>query len=606
MMLLVFIFLAACTTQDDKDDINDHDDPSIIDDDNDDTDDHDDELSFVDALIQTMTLEEKIGQMLQAEEKYITPEEVTMYNIGSILSGGGSHPNHYNDDVDAWFNMVKRYQEAALQSSSSIPLLYGTDAVHGHNNVYGATIFPHNINLGMMNNAELIKQIGEATALEMKATGIHWNFSPAVSVGRDIRWGRTYEAFSEDPIIHDNLVKAYIEGLQMNNVAATAKHFVADGGTAGGVDQGNAILTEAQVREIHLPPFIDAIDIGVDTIMVSFSSINGVKMHASHYWLTTVLKEELGFEGLVLSDWNATFQLDGDFQTQLVTSVNAGVDMLMLPMDWKEAYTLLTQAVERELISMERIDDAVRRILTVKYNNNLFEKPMHRVDASVYFNSDAHKDLARQAARESFVLLENDNVLPLSGEENVYLTGPAADHVGYLAGGWTTFWQGNTNPRLGTGLSILEAIENRLINDDGAIVSSIEDSDIVIVVFTEVPYAEGYGDTNNPSLFDGLAHPDNYAAYQEALNAKELGKTVIGVIVSGRPLILGDTVETFDALIAVFLPGTEGGNALSDVLYGDDNFTGKLSFAWPKNLNFFNDRENNTLYPFGYGLEIED
>ena len=619
LFLLLFALFACSAPTDSKDGV-EKDDSPVVDDtiDNEDTnndsnednneneeEDEDELLSFIDALLKSMTLEEKIGQMLQAEENHITPQEVTEYNIGSILSGGGSHPNHYDDDVDAWFNMVKMYQEAALISSSKIPLIYGTDAVHGHNNVYGATIFPHNINLGMMNNAELIEKIGEATALEMKVTGIHWNFSPAVSVGRDIRWGRTYEAFSEDPIIHANLVKAYIRGLQMHDVAATAKHFVADGGTQGGIDQGNAVLSEQEIREIHLPPFIDAIDAGVATVMVSFSSINGQKMHGSYYWLTTVLKEELGFEGLVLSDWNATFQLEGDFKTQLVTSINAGVDMLMLPMDWKTAHEVLIEAVEEDLISMERIDDAVRRILTVKHNKNLFDAPLHRMDEALYFGSESHKDLARQAARESFVLLENNNALPLTGNENVYVTGPASDHVGYLTGGWTTYWQGNTNPRIGSGTSILEALENRLLNETGQRVLTVEDADVVIVVFTELAYAESQGDTNNPSLFNGLAHPGNYDAYQEALEAKALGKTVIGVIVSGRPIILEDTVSTFDALIAVFLPGTEGGNALSEVLYGDFNFSGKLSFAWPTSVSFFTNRDNHTLYPFGYGLKYE-
>ncbi len=564
---------------------------------------HDD---FVEELLASLSLEEKIGQMLQAEEKHITPEQVKQYNIGSILSGGGSHPHAYDDDVDVWFEMVKTYQEAAIESSSGIPLLYGTDAVHGHNNVYGATIFPHNINLGMMNNEALIKQIGEATSYEMLATGIPWNFSPAVSVARDIRWGRTYEAFSEDVIIHENLVSAYIEGLQKPNTIATAKHFVADGGTERGIDQGDAILSERDVRDIHLPPFIDAIEAGVETIMVSFSSINGTKMHASEYWLNEVLKEELGFEGLVLSDWNATFQLDGDFQTQLVTSVNAGVDMLMLPYDWEAAHGELLRAVEQGLISEDRIDDAVRRILRAKYNLGLFDEPIYRLDPEEHFATETHKSIARQAARESMVLLENDDVLPLSGNEKIYLTGPASDHVGYLSGGWTTHWQGNEEPRLGTGTSIKEAIEENLIDKEGFIVDNYDEANVVMVVFTETPYAEGYGDTDNPSLFSGLAHPDNINAYQEALNAQADGKTVIGVIVSGRPLLLEDSVDAFDALMAIFLPGTEGGNALGDLVYGHHDFKGRLSFAWPSSLDYFNNPEAHILYPFGYGLSYDD
>jgi len=590
LFVLVILLVTACTGPDKREEEHDP----------------DGDVSFIEELIASMSTEEKIGQMLQAEEKHITPEEVQTYNIGSILSGGGSHPYDYDDDVDVWFEMVKTYQEAALQSDSGIPLLYGIDAVHGHNNVYGATIFPHNINLGMMNEAALMERIGEATTLEMQATGIHWNFAPAVSVARDIRWGRTYESFGEDPSIHENLVEAYIRGLQSHEGIATAKHFVADGGTEGGKDQGDARLSEEKIRAIHLPPFLQAIDAGVDTIMVSFSSIEGVKMHASHYWLTTVLKEELGFAGLVLSDWNATFQLDGDFRTQLVSAVNAGVDMLMLPYDWKDAHYALLDAVDRGLITQERIDDAVRRILTVKYENGLFAEPLRRVDPKEHFATDAHKALAREAARKSFVLLENDDVLPLTGTEKIHVMGPAADHVGYLAGGWTTHWQGNPDPRLGTGRSILEAIAKRLAEEEGRLVNSIEAADTVLVVFTELPYAEGYGDTDQPTLFDGLAHPENIDAYDEALRAEALGKTVIGVIVSGRPLVLPDSMNAFDALIAVFLPGTEGGNALSDVLYGDHGFSGRLSFTWPASLAYFDNPEDHILYPFGYGLEYEE
>ncbi|MFU8793600.1 MAG: glycoside hydrolase family 3 protein, partial [Acholeplasmataceae bacterium] len=290
-----------------------------------------DEAVFVETLLEQLTLSEKVGQMLQAEKNYITPEEVKAYNIGSILSGGGSFPNNFDDGPDVWYNMVKTFQEAALESSSEIPLLFGIDAVHGHNNAYGATIFPHNINLGMTRNAELMRLIGIATAKEVKSTGIHWNFSPAVSVTDDIRWGRTYESFSEDASIHQLFISAYIEGLQSYDVMATAKHFIADGATFNGIDQGDVILSEAEIRERHLPPYIDAIEAGVESIMISFSSINGLKMHGSKYWITDVLKDELGFDGIILSDWNATFQLPGDFRTQLSSAINAGIDMLMLP-----------------------------------------------------------------------------------------------------------------------------------------------------------------------------------------------------------------------------------------------------------------------------------
>ncbi len=592
-LLAMMLFISAC---------------SMVDSDKEKQENDNDTDAFVETLLKELTLAEKVGQMLQAEEKYITPQEVRDYNIGSILSGGGSHPHAYDDDVDTWYQMVKSYQEAALNSSSQIPLLYGTDAVHGHNNVYGATIFPHNINLGMANDQALMKAIGEATAREMKSTGIHWNFAPALSVVDDIRWGRSYEGFSENPEIHEHLTAAYIEGLQKHNVVATAKHFIADGGTDGGVDQGNVLLDETTIRKRHLPPFITAIDAGVDSVMISFSAIQGEKMHGSYAWITEVLKEELGFEGIVLSDWNAIHQLDGQFYQQLVTSINAGIDMLMLPQDWKDAHGLIINAVNNNDIAESRIDDAVYRILSIKYKNQLFESPFHRLAPEDNFATATHKTLALEAAAQSFVLLENHGVLPLSGTENIYLTGPAHDHVGYLSGGWTMHWQGTQDARLGTGSSILEAFSAHLKNESGQLVDRYQDADIVMVVFTEVPYTEWQGDTNNPSLFNGLAHPDNEAAYQEALEAKAEGKTVIGIIASGRPLLLEDTEETFDALVAIFLPGSEGGPALSSVLYGDRDFKGALSFAWPKTQSYFQDKTDSTtiLYPYGYGLSYDE
>ncbi|MFP4286155.1 MAG: glycoside hydrolase family 3 protein [Candidatus Izemoplasmataceae bacterium] len=628
LLLLFFIsimMLASCVTNEDaipnEDPIidDDHDD-SIIDDDNDDNDNDDndnddndnddddlsDEDEFISNLLNSLTLEEKIGQMLQAEINYITLEEVSEYNIGSILSGGGSHPTNFDDDVDTWFNMVYSFQEAALNSSSEIPLLFGIDAVHGHNNVYGATIFPHNINLGMTQNKELLREIGEATAQEVKATGIHWNFSPAVSVAEDIRWGRTYESFSENPSIQLLLTKAYIEGLQAHDVVATAKHYVADGGTLNGIDQGDALLSEAYIREVHLSPYIEAIDAGVESIMISFSSINGEKMHGNDYWINDVLKDELGFEGIILSDWNATFQLPGDYRTQLVSAINAGVDVLMLPMDWKSAHQEILFAVNNGSITQARINEAVSRILRVKYRNNLFTEPFDRLNPEDHFATEEHQLLARQAASESFVLLKNNDVFPLVNSDNIYITGPASDHVGYLSGGWTTYWQGNTEKNIGTGMSIKEALQERLHNTSGSLVNSVDEADTVIIVFTEIPYAEGAGDTMNPSIFGDKAHPDNYVAYQKAIEAKNQGKTVIGVLASGRPLILEDTLDTFDAFIAIFLPGSEGGSALVNTMYGEHPFSGKLSFTWPKSINYFTNKdESNILFSFGYGLEVD-
>ncbi len=594
ILLIGVMFLQSCT----KENTDDHiDDPM-----------ESDEVLFVQSELDRMSLSEKVGQMLQAERASITPEEVKTYNIGSILSGGGSHPFAFDDSPDDWADMVSQFQQAALASSSGIPLLYGVDAVHGHNNVYGATIFPHNINLGMAGDAELIRRIGEATAKEVKSTGIHWNFSPAVSVAQDIRWGRTYESFGEDSLIHDRLVGAFIEGLQTHDVIATAKHFIADGGTMNGTDQGDVLQSEAMIRAIHLPPYVKAIEAGVGSIMISFSSINGLKMHGNSYWITDVLKEELGFDGIVLSDWNATFQLPGDFRTQLSTAINAGIDMLMLPTDWKSAHEEIITAVNTGMIDDERIDDAVGRIILIKMRNGLYDNPFDRLDPSTNFGTLEHQLLAREAASKSFVLLKDQDVFPLSKGDDIYITGPGSDHVGVLSGGWTTYWQGNTNAEIGTGSSIKDALVNRLTSSPGTVVDTISGAEIVIVVMNEVPYAEGFGDTSDPSIFGGLSDPANQAAYNEAVAAKALGKTVIGVLSSGRPLILGDVLESFDAFVAIFLPGSEGGEALVDNLYGDAPFRGTLSFSWPASLDYFTlgPSEATILFPLGYGLKVDD
>ena len=571
-------------------------------------------IEEVETLLSNMTILEKVGQMVQAERGSISPSEVTQYAIGSILSGGGSHPSSFNNTVDEWFNMYSDYQDAALLSSSGIPIIYGIDAVHGNNNVYGATIFPHNIGLGAANDPDLMYRIGVATAEEIKVTGITWTFAPALSVVQDIRWGRTYEGFSENPLIHENLTYQTIMGLQSYGVSATAKHFVADGGTAGGADQGTVYQDEDTIRDIHLVPYYDAIEAGVDTIMISYSSIYGNKMHGSEYWITDVLKEEMGFKGFIISDWNAIHQLPGDFKTQVVSSVNAGVDMLMEPYDWKNTITALEEAVNEELITMNRLNDAVRRILTVKYNRGLLDNPYDRLSEDDYFYTALHQDLAREAVRKSLVLLKNDNnVLPLSKTENIYLVGPGADSVGYMSGGWTTYWQGNFASDIGVGTSIEEAFHRELTNNGANLVNSISAADIVVVVLTETPYAESGGDNGILDLTGGNAHPENAAALAIAEEAHNQGKTVIGILISGRPLVLGDYIDFFDGFIAAWLPGSEGGNGISDVVFGDYDFTGKLSFTWPIDSSQFGYTSNKedydesiVMYPFGYGLTYSD
>ncbi|MBU1094672.1 MAG: glycoside hydrolase family 3 protein [Firmicutes bacterium] len=565
---------------------------------------------LVESKLDSLSLNEKVAQMIQAERGYISPEQVETYGIGSILSGGGSHPTSYLDTADDWYQMYFNYQQSALNSSSEIPIIYGIDAVHGNNNLYGATIFPHNIGLGAANDPDLMYEIGKATAEEMRVTGITWTFAPAVSVVSDISWGRTYEGLSENPIIHQNLVQSMILGLQDNGVSATTKHFVGDGGTAFGVDQGNVILDEQTIRDIHLLPYYEAIEAGVDTIMISYSSINDMKMHGNDYWIHDVLKEEMGFKGFIISDWNAIHQLPGDYSDQIVNSVNTGVDMLMEPSDWLSAYDTLSQAVLNQRISIERIDDAVSRILTVKYTRGLMDHPFDRLAPETNLYTQEHQDLAREAVRKSLVLLKNDGqALPLSNNESIYITGPAVDHVGYMCGGWTTYWQGNTASDIGVGISIKDALSNVVNAQSVSLATTWANADTVIVVLTETPYSEGVGDHDQLTLTTGLSHPDNAAALLIANQAQAAGKNVIGILISGRPLVLGSYLDDFDAFIAAWLPGSEGGSGIADVIFGDYDFTGKLSFTWPKDISQIgytstrsNYDESYVMFPFGYGL----
>jgi beta-glucosidase len=569
----------------------------------------DDCMAVIEAYISDLTVEEKAGQMIQAERGNISVQQLQEYGIGSILSGGGSHPNGYESSISDWYTMYYNYQEAASASSSGIPIIYGIDAVHGNNNLYGATIFPHNIGLGAANDPDLMYEIGQATAEEMLVTGINWNFAPALSVVQDIRWGRTYEGFSENPAIHLNLTQSIILGMEENGVSATAKHFVADGGTLGGIDQGDVIASEAEIREIHLAPYYEAIEADVDTIMISYSSISGIKMHGSDYWINDVLKDEMGFRGFIISDWNAIHQLPGDFYNQVVVSVNAGVDMLMEPYDWINAYNNIVSAVDNGDISMNRINDAVRRILTVKYYRGILDDPYYQLDSS-YLYSQEHQDIAREAVRKSLVLLENNNgSLPLNKEDKIYVGGPGANHIGLQSGGWTSYWQGNTAADFGVGIGIKDAITEVLALNTGSVVNTWQEADTVIVVLAENPYSEGVGDNGVLTLTGGNAHADNAAALQLAQVAQDAGKNVVGILLSGRPLLLEDNMQHFDSFVAAWLPGSEGGHGISDVLFGDYNFTGKLSFTWPAIISqasvTVNDEdydEDEVAYPYGYGL----
>lgn len=582
-------------------------------------------LAIIENYIQTLTLSEKAGQMIQAERGNISPYEVKTYNIGSVLSGGGSHPNGFGSTVDEWYTMYTNYQEAALESSGGIPIIYGIDAVHGNNNLYGATIFPHNIGLGAANDPNLMYRIGKATAEEMLVTGINWNFAPAFSIVQNIRWGRTYEGLSENPEIHDNLAQSMILGLEENGVSATAKHYLGDGGTVGGQDQGNVVMTEAEVRGLFLSPYIEAIEAEVDTIMISYSSINGTKMHGSEYWIQEVLKDELGFRGFIISDWEAIHQLQGSFKDQITQTINAGVDMLMEPIQWKSAHGFIIEAVNDGQISESRINDAVRRILTVKHYRGILDDPTYQIDESNLYSQE-HQDLAREAVRKSLVLLENNNdSLPLTKDQKIFVTGPGANSVALQNGGWSTNWQGAypnfwdysgtlfTNAQLGVGIGIKDAMNDVLMSNSGSLVNNMSEADTVIVVLAETPYAEYNGDNGSLTLTSGNAHPDNAAALAVAAQAQAAGKNVVGILISGRPLLITNELSNFDSFVAVWLPGSEGGNGISDVLFGDYDFTGTLPMTWPATLSQVGITSNDddydsksVLYRYGYGLSYVD
>ena len=561
----------------------------------------------VDSLLQLMTLEEKVGQMTQVERTALSDvEDLVTYNIGSILSGGGSAPS--SNSVEGWANMYDEYQLKALQSRLKIPLIYGIDAVHGHNNVENAVIFPHNIGLGCTRNPDLVKRINESVAIEVAATGIDWTFAPCIAVPRDEKWGRTYEGFGETPELQKMMAKVSIEGLQgedlkdESTVLACAKHFVGDGGTESGIDQGNTIVSEDELRGIHMPGYIEAIDAGVGTIMASFNSWNGDKLHGNKYLLTDVLKEELGFEGFVISDWKGVDQVDSDYRTAIKKSINAGIDMVMVPNVYEVFIGHLISLVNDGEVSEARIDDAVRRILKQKFALNLFEEPYSSETYANDLGKQEHREIARQAVRESLVLLDAKNdVLPLKRNgQKILVAGSLADDVGGQCGGWTISWQGQNGNIIG-GTSILRGLENSkggsqvIFSPNG---NYTEEFDIAVVVIGEKePYAEGAGDRTNLNLEE-----------EDILLVKKLkgkGVPVVSVIISGRPLLLNELTVYSDAILAAWYPGTEG-EGIAEVLFGDYDLKGKLSHSWPKTMDQIpinvGDNNYDPMYPYDHGL----
>jgi beta-glucosidase len=563
----------------------------------------------VSDLLSRMTLDEKLGQMTQAERGAVTSADVTTYRLGSLLSGGGSAPSPNN--ATSWANMYDTFQQAALATPLGIPVIYGVDAVHGHNNVYGATIFPHNIGLGATRDQALVQQIGQVVAEEVSGTGIDWDFAPCVCVARDDRWGRTYESFGEVPDIPSSMT-SLITGLQGSSlggptsVLATAKHYVGDGGTTGGDDQGNTQLSEAQLRAIHLPPFQAAVNRGVGSVMISYNSWNGVKMHGHQYLISTVLKGELGFSGFVVSDWNGIDQIDGQpgfTAAEVVAAVNAGIDMVMVPNAWKTFIGVLRSEVQAGRITLARVDDANRRILTKKFELGLFERPLTNRAYTSTIGSASHRALARQAVRQSQVLLKNaGNVLPLARDNNkIFVAGKNANNIGNQSGGWTISWQGSSG-NITPGTTILQGIRNA-VGPTSSVTYNVRGTgidtsyNVAIAVVGETPYAEGQGDrTTNMSL--------DREDLRTIAALRKTGVPVIVVLVSGRPLEIATELPKWNALLAAWLPGTEG-DGVADVLFGTTSPTGRLPMTWMTSVSQqpINDGDGKApLFPLGFGL----
>ncbi len=566
----------------------------------------------VEALLSKMTLEEKLGQMTQVARDYvINYEDISKYYIGSVLSGGGSVP--LPNTPQGWADMYDNFQKYALSTRLGIPIIYGVDAVHGHNNLYGTTIFPHNIGLGAAGDSDLVRRITHLTAIETAATGVNWTFGPCIAVPQDERWGRTYEGFSEDPEVVAELGRAAIEGYQSNDLSdsdtilACAKHFIGDGGTVGGVDRGDTHCTEEELRKMYLYPYMEALEVPVGSIMVSFNSWNGMPMHANSHLITEVLKEEMGFNGFIVSDWQGINGIDSFYnnmtEQDIREGINAGIDMVMVPDDYKDFINTLKNLVEDGEVSMYRIDDAVRRVLTLKFELGLFENPYADRSNANTIGCDEHREVAREAVSKSMVLLKNEGpLLPLSKDiKSIVVAGSKADDIGSQCGGWTITWQGRRGD-ITIGTNILEAIRNAVSNET-VITYSIDgtdvplNADVGIAVVGETPYAEYEGD--DPDLLMDTKDRDIIN------NLSDAGIPIIVILISGRPMIVTDQIDKMDALIAAWLPGTEG-QGVVDIIFGDCNPTGKLSYTWPRSINQIPlndiDGSKESLFLFGFGL----
>ncbi len=554
-------------------------------------------LADIEQAIQLMTLEEKAGQLIQAERSRISYSEITRYNIGSILSGGGSVPQ--GNTPEAWVSMINQMNAAALKSSSGIPIIYGIDAVHGNSNVKNATIFPHNIGLGAANDPDLMKAIGIASAKEILAIGVDWNFAPAVSSAQDIRWGRTYESYSEDIQRVSVLAVPYIEGLLSEGILTTTKHFIGDGYTTfltgenkNLIDRGDVTMSREAMLAGNLDAYIAAIDANTSAIMASFNSVNGVKVHGDPTLLTDLLRNELKFEGLVVSDWEAIHTIAPSLNEQVALAINSGVDLLMQPYNWKDVYKAIIYNVNNKKISQERLDEAVRRNLVLKFEAGLFDGEVLKEAGEV--GTQASKKVAREAVAKSLVLLKNEAILPLKKDIKIYLTGPASDNVGIQCGGWTLRWQGETDSDLNNGISLKDALYEVLSAHGGSLVSDPNEADVIILAIGEKPYAEMHGDTDDLSLDGPLSLKGNISAVEYA---QTLGKPILTIMIAGRPLLIDPYLNDWDAFVMAWLPGTEG-NGMTDVLFGDKPFQGTLPFTWPMS----NDQASHNMNMENYNL----
>ena len=590
----------------------------------------------LDALMATMTIEEKVGQTIQGDISTITPADLRTYRLGSILAGGGSDPgNVYNAAPQAWLDLADAFWEESMDTSrggKAIPVIWGIDAVHGQSNIVGATLFPHNIGLGATRNPALIHEIGRITAVETRTTGMEWTFAPTVAVPRDDRWGRTYEGYSEDPGVVALLAPAMVEGLQGkagskdflddHHVMTTVKHFLGDGGTTNGKDQGNTDVSEAVLRDVHAAGYVPSIAAGAQSVMASYNSFHGEKMHGHKGLLTDVLKQRMNFGGFIVGDWNGHGQIKGCTNTDCAQTYNAGLDMPMAPDSWKGLYESTLAHVKSGAIPMARLDDAVRRILRTKFRMGLFEKPKPSQRALggkfELLGAPAHRAVARQAVRESLVLLKNQGgLLPLSPKQKVLLAGDGADNLTKQTGGWTLTWQGDGTKRAdfpnadsiwdGFRQQVAAAGGKAELAKDGKYTTK---PDVAIVVFGEDPYAEFQGDLPNLMFKAGKS-----GDLELIKKLKADGIPVVAVFLSGRPLWMNRELNATDAFVAAWLPGSEGAGIADVLLRGKDgklqhDFHGTLSYSWPKradqNDNNVGQKDYDPLFPFGFGLTYAD